>query len=161
LKRKTPRGVWALRGVTAAITLIVLVVVATVGYSAYEDYSGIRSGAASGSSLIAGSAVYDEATGGEIISFNVTVPNRGLYSVNVTIDCSSSNSAVACQRASALVPPGQSQLLRFVMTVSDVKQFLSSPDRQINGTVDLGLEPFASLSVGVNFTSFVQLPEGA
>jgi hypothetical protein len=161
LKRRTPGGVWALRGVTAAITLIVLIVVATVAYSAYEDYSGIRSGVASGNSLIAGSAVYNETSGAEIISFNVTVPNRGLYSVNVTIDCSSSNSAVACQRASASIPPGQSQMLRFVMTVSDVQQFLASSDHQINGTVDLGLEPFASLSVGVNFTSFVQLPEGA
>ena len=158
MKRRTPRGVWALRGVTAAIALVVIIVVATVAYSAYEDVDAFRSGAASGSKLITGSAAYDQSTGAETVSFNVTIPNQGMYPLDVTISCSSSNPAVHCQPATADVQPGQQQVLHFDMTVANVQQFLASSDHQVNGTVDMTLVPFASLSVGVNFTSFIQLP---
>lgn len=160
MKRRTPGGIWALRGVTATITIIVIIVVASVAYSAYEDYSGFRAGTASGGNLISGSASYNQGTGAETISFNVTVPNRGLYPLNVTISCASLNPDVHCPAASADVSPGGEQVLHFQMTVDNVQQFLASSDHQVNGTVDMTLVPFASLSVGVNFTSFVQLPGG-
>lgn len=160
MKGKTPGGIWALRGVTIAIVLVVIIVVATVAYSAYEDFNGVRQGTAGGGKLIVGRAIYDQATGAETVTFNVTVPNRGLYQLNVTISCSSANPDVSCKTGTAEVPPGQQQVLRFSLSVSNVQQFLASGDRQINGTVDMALEPFATMSVGVNFTSFVQLPGG-
>jgi hypothetical protein len=160
LKRRTPKGVWALRGVTVAVALVALLVVGSVAYSAYEDYSALRSGLASGNRPIAGTALYDQATGAETVSINVTVSNRGLYPLNVTISCSSSSPDVQCQTGGGVVPPGQQQVVRFEMTVSDVQQFLASGNHQVNGTVDLALEPFAELSVGVNFTGLIQVPGG-
>lgn len=161
MKRRTPKGIWALRGVTIAIALIVLLVIGTVAYSAYEDFEGVRSEVASGSHIAVGSVNYDQATGAETVNLNITVPNNGLYSLNVTVTCSSANVEVSCQRAQTVVPPGQQEVLHFVLGVANVGQFLSSGDHQVNGTVDFGLVPFASLSIGVNFTSFVQLPKGA
>jgi hypothetical protein len=160
LKRRTPRGIWALRGVTAAVATIVIVVVASVAYSGFEDFQGVRSELASGSHVPV-SASYDQATGTETVSLNITVPNRGLYPLNVTVTCSSASSDVSCQRAQAFVPAGGQQVLHFSLSVRDVPQFLSSQDHSISGTVFIGLVPFATLSVGVNFTSFVQVPRGA
>ncbi|MDG7011257.1 MAG: hypothetical protein JRN57_03960 [Nitrososphaerota archaeon] len=161
MKPRTPRGIWALRVVTVTVALAVVVVAATVAYSAYEDYSGFRSGLSAGNKMVVGNAVYDQATGAETISFNVTVPNRGLYPLNVSISCSSASPSVQCRNATSDILPGQQGVLHFSMTVADVQQFLGSADRQINGTVAMTLAPFASLSVGVNFTSFVRLPGGA
>ena len=161
MKRRTPKGIWALRGVTIAIALVVIVVVATIAYSGYEDFQGVRSELASGSHIAVGGAFYDQSTGAETVELNITVPNRGLYSLNVTVTCSSANPGVSCQRAQAVVPAGEQQVLHFSLAVSNVAQFLASGDHNINGTVVIGLIPFASISVGVNFTSFVQLPKGA
>lgn len=160
MKRKTPGGIWALRGVTVAIALVVLVVVATVAYSVYEDYSGVRSELSSGGHIATATAAYNQTTGSETITFNVPVPNRGLYSLNVTVSCASASSDVVCESAQADVPPGQEQVLYFTFTVNNVAQFLSSSGHAINGKVIMTLEPFASLSVASNFTSLVQLPPG-
>jgi hypothetical protein len=146
--------------VTAAVATVVIVVVASVAYSGFEDFQGVRSELASGSHVPV-SASYDQATGTETVSLNITVPNRGLYPLNVTVTCSSASSDVSCQRAQAFVPAGGQQVLHFSLSVRDVPQFLSSQDHSISGTVFIGLVPFATLSVGVNFTSFVQVPRGA
>lgn len=158
MKPKTPGGVWALRGVTAVIALVVIVAFLAVGFSAYQDYNGVRSELSSGNKLVSGSAVYNPASGAETISFNVTVPNRGVLSLNVTMSCSTSSAYVSCQTARADIPPGGAQVLHFVMAVSSVQQFLSSSDRQVNGTIAMTLVPFATLSIGLNFTKYVQLP---
>jgi hypothetical protein len=160
LKRRTPRGIWALRGVTVAIALVVLIVVATVAYSVYEDYSAVRSEISSGGHIATASAVYNQSADSEVISFNIEVPNGGLYSLNVTVACSSASSDVVCHSAQVDVPPGQEQTMYFSLTVNNLAQYLSSSDRTINGTVVMTLEPFASLSVASNFTSLVQVPQG-
>lgn len=157
MKRRTPRGIWALRAVTIAITLIVVIVIGTVAYSAYEDYAGVRSemagSGASGRAVLQGTS--------EIISINITVPNKGLYTLNVTVTCGQLNPNISCQPSQVSVPAGQQGVLHFEMTVANVQQFVASSNHRINGTVTIALEPFAGLSIGVNLGSYVQNPGGA
>ena len=157
-KRKTPRGIWALRGVTIAVALIVLIVIGTVAYSVYEDYSAVRPELAGGSQQAVGAAVLRGST--ETVSINITVPNRGLYPLNVTLNCDYPTANVVCQRTSVDVSPGGQGVLRFRMTVLDVSQFESSSNHVINGTVAISMEPFVSLTIGTNFTRFIN-PGGA
>jgi len=154
VKRKTPRGIWALRGVTVAIAVIVLLVVGSVFYSAYEDYSAVKAELAGGSQQAVGAAVLRGST--ETISINITVPNMGLYPLNVTLTCNYPTSNVVCQRTSVDVSPGGEGVLRFLMTVSDLSQFESSGNQVINGTVAISMSPFVGLTVGTDFGGFVK-----
>jgi hypothetical protein len=157
LKRKTPAGVWALRAVTATIALVVILVLGSVAYSAYEDYTAVRSELVGGSQQAVGRAVLQGSS--ETISINITVPNRGLYTLNVTVSCSYPTSNVVCLPSQVNVPAGQQDVLHFRMIVADVSQFENS-DRIINGTVDIAMGPFVSLSIGTNFGGSVSTGGG-
>ena len=154
MQRKTPKGIWALRGVTIAIALIVVVVIGTVAYSAYQDYTAVRSELTGGSNQAQGRGVLNGNT--YTVSINITVPNSGLYTLDVSISCDTVNPNISCSPAHVSVPGGQEQVLRFKMTVFDVKGYLASGDRTINGTVAIGLEPFANLNIGVDLSGYVQ-----
>jgi len=154
VKRKTPMGIWALRGVTVAVALIVLLVIGTVAYSAYEDYSAVRAELAGGSRQAVGAAVLRGSM--ETVSINITVPNDGLYPLNVTLTCNYPTPNVVCQRTSVNVSPGGEGVLRFRMTVSDVSLFENSGNRVINGTVAISMVPFVGLTVGTDFGGFVK-----
>ncbi|MDG6916164.1 MAG: hypothetical protein JRM85_01040 [Nitrososphaerota archaeon] len=156
MKTRTPRGAWALRGVSAVVALMVILVVGTVAYSAYQDYTAVKAelgaGEAVGSAALQGSA--------EVVSINITVPNRGIYTLNVTVSCAPTP-GVACQPAQVSVPPGGEGVLHFRMTVADVSQFLATPGQRIDGTVAIRLVPFAALTIGVDLGAFVKAPGGA
>ncbi len=152
-KRKTPKGVWALRAVTATIAIVVLIVIGTIAYSAYEDYDAIRSELAGGSRPAVAQAVIQGSS--EIVSINVTFANKGLYTLNVNLSCTYPTSNVVCQPSSVAVPPGQTGTLRFRMTVVDVAQFANSSDHKINGTVGIEMQPFVTLNVETDFGGFV------
>lgn len=154
VKRKTPIGIWALRGVTVAVFLVVMLVVGTVAYSAYEDYSAVKAELAGGSKQAAGVAVLRGPS--ETVSINITVPNNGLYPLNVTLACDYPTSNVVCQRTSVNVPPGGEGVLRFRMTVSNFSQFEDSGNQVINGTVSISMSPFVGLTVGTDFGGFVK-----
>ena len=154
MKTRTPKGVWALRGVSAAVAIAVMLVLGTVAYSAYQDYTGVRAELAPGSGGAVGSATLQGSA--EVVSINITVPNRGVYTLNVTVSCSPTP-GVTCQSAHVSVPPGGEGVLHFRMTVSDVTQFLATSQR-INGTVAMDLVPFAGLTVGVDLGGFVKAP---
>lgn len=152
MKAKTPRGIWALRAVTITITLIVLLALGAVAYSAYEDYSAVRTELGPGSGGSSGRVTMQGSS--EVVSINVTIPNRGLLPLNVTVSCDTGDPNIECQTARVDIPPGQDGVLSFKMTVVNLAQFTSS-NRHINGTVAMSLEPFASLKVGVNLGGFV------
>jgi len=154
VKRKTPTGIWVLRGVTVAVTLVVLLVVGTVVYSAYEDYSAVRAELAGGSQQAVGLAELRGSS--ETVSMNITVPNRGVYPLNVTLACSYPTPNVVCQRTSVDVSPGGEGVLRFRMTVANLSQFESSGNRAINGTVAISMTPFVGLTVWTDFGGFVK-----
>lgn len=153
MKRRTPKGIWALRGVTVAIVFVIVLVVAGAAYSAYEDFNAVRPYISDPSHPV-GSATLEGTTG--IVTFNVTIPNRGLFAINVTVSCDSPPAGVTCQRASVNVPPGQEQVLRFVMTIDNVQEFAAQPKHSINGTVSIGLVPFATLAANVDFGGIIQ-----
>ena len=153
MKRKTPRGIWALRAVSIAVALVVIIVIGTVGYSAYEDYTAVRAELSGGSQQAVGSAVLQGDA--ETVSLNITVPNRGLYALNVTVFCGAQQQAVVCQPSQVVVSPGAEGVLHFRMTVLDLPQFEASSDHRINCTVIISMEPFASVSIGTDFGGFV------
>jgi uncharacterized repeat protein (TIGR01451 family) len=153
LKRRTPKGIWALRAVTASVAIIVLVVVGALAYSAYEDYSAVRP-YISNPQHPAGTASTQGTTG--VITFNVTIPNRGVFALNVTVSCDSPPVGVTCQRASVNVAPGQQQVLLFTMTIANVQQFAAQSNHTINGTISMELAPFATLTATVNFGGIIQ-----
>jgi hypothetical protein len=153
LKRKTPKGIWALRAVSISVALIVVIVIGTVGYSAYQDYTAVRAELSGGSQQAVGRATIQGQS--EVVSLNITVPNQGLYTLNVTVVCGPQQLNVVCQPAQAVVPPGEQGVLRFQMTVQDLSQFEASSDHRINGTVVISMGPFASVSIGTDFGGFV------
>jgi hypothetical protein len=157
-KRKTPRGVWALRGVTIAIALVVILAVGTVVYSAYEDYSAVRPELSGGSSQPVGGITQNGNTA--TVSLTFTIPNAGLYTLNVTLTCDNSNPNVVCQAGHVSVPPGGKQVLRFNMTITNVQQYIDSGDRRINGTLAMALEPFVSISIGTDLSGLVNIEGG-
>ena len=154
VKRKTPLGIWALRGVTVAVAVVVLLVVGTVAYSAYEDYTAVKAELAGGSQQAIGAAVLRGPM--ESVSINITVPNNGLYPLNVTLSCDYPTPNVVCQGTSVDVSPGDQGVLRFRMTVLDVSEFEGSGDTMINGTVSISMAPFVGLTVGTDFGGFVK-----
>ena len=158
MKRKTPAGIWALRGVTVVVALAVLIVIGTLAYSGYEDYQGISSELAGGSQQAVGSAVFGGS--GETVSLDIAVPNRGLYPLDVTVTCSYPTSNVVCQPTKVYVPAGGQGVIHFRMTVADVSQFESSRNHVINGTVAIAMAPFVSLTIGTDFGGFVRAGSG-
>ena len=155
MKRKTPAGVWALRGVTVAVAVVVIVVVGTVAYSAYEDYTGIRSSLAGGANQ-APVTITGFSNGSESVVVEVPIPNRGLYTLNVSLSCTYPTSNVVCTPGSVSVPPGGEETLHFVMFVANAQQFLGSSNRTINGTVAIAMEPFATVSAVTDLGGFVE-----
>ena len=154
--RRTPRGIWALRAVTLTIALIAILVIGTVVFSAYEDYSAVKPEITGGSSHPIGSMTQDGNTA--VVSINFTVPNRGVYTLNVAVTCgSNSNPVVTCTEGRVSVPAGGQDVLRFKMTITDLKAYLASSDRRINGTVSMGLEPFVNLSVVTDLSGLVKV----
>ena len=152
--RKTPRGVWALRGVTIAIVLIVILVVGTVVYSAYEDYSAVKPELTGAS----GSPVGGTQNGNTaVVTLNFTIPNGGLYTLNVTLTCDSSNPNVVCQAGHVSVSPGGQQVLRVRMVITNIQQYVAAGDSRINGTLVMALEPFVSISIGTDLSGLVNI----
>jgi len=152
MKRKTPTGLKVIRGVSIAITLTLILVLGTVFYSAYQDWNGIKSELSGPSPQATGKAVMQGSS--EIVSINITVPNRGLYALNVTVSCAQ-QSNIVCSPAQVNVPAGEQGMLRFRMTVVDIAQYASSSSHRIDGTVAIQMVPFASLGIGVDLGGFV------
>jgi len=155
MKRTTPGGIWALRAVTATITIIVLVVVGTIAYSTYQDYSVIRSELPGTPNQPTGRIIQQGNTA--TVYINITIPNRGLYTLNVTVTCDRSNPNVVCAKAQVSVPAGGEQVLRVKMTVLNLQQYLASSNRRINGTVTAALEPFVSMTVVTDLSGLVKI----
>jgi hypothetical protein len=158
MKRRTPAGIWVLRGITVTVAVVVILVAGTVAYSAYEDYTAVRSELTAGPQQAVGRAIIQGSS--ETVSINITVPNRGLYTLNVTVSCDYPTSNVVCQPSQVSVPAGQEGVLRFKMTVADVMQFEDSGSTKINGTVAVRMEPFVSLLIGTDFGEFVSTGGG-
>ena len=153
VKKKTPRGMKVIRGVSVAITLTLILVLGTVLFSAYQDWNAVKSELSGPSPEATGRAVMQGPS--EIVSINITVPNRGLYTLNVTVSCTPQTNIV-CSRSGVSVPAGEQGTLRFKMTVVDLAQFVSSSSHRIDGAVAIQMVPFASVGIGVDLGGFVR-----
>ncbi len=152
MKHKTPTGLKVIRGVSIAITLTLILVLGTVLYSAYQDWNAVKSELSGPSPQATGKAVMQGSS--EIVSINITVPNKGLYALNVTVSCAAQTNIV-CSPSGVIVPAGEQRILRFRMTVVDMAQYASASNHRINGTVAISMVPFASLGIGVDLGGFV------
>ncbi|MDA4126324.1 MAG: hypothetical protein OK452_03840 [Thaumarchaeota archaeon] len=152
MKQKTPTGLKVIRGVSIAITLTLILILGTVFYSAYQDWNAVKSELSGPSPQATGRAVMQGAS--EVVSINITVPNKGLYALNVTVSCTP-QANIVCSPAQVNVPAGEQGMLRFRMTIVDVAQYASSSNHRIDGTVAIQMVPFASLGIGVDLGGFV------
>ena len=142
----------ALTGISLAVAIIVLLVVGTVGYSLYSDYNGIVGNLHQGGQGIqAGQTTVGSA---ERVTLNVTIPNKGMYTLSVAVACDPGQKfEIVCDPGSVSIAPGQQQVLRFAMTIGQFAQYQDSSDRRINGTLTVGLAPFLSFTVHVDLAS--------
>ncbi len=152
MKPRTPTGIKVLRTVSIAISLISFLVLGTVVYSAYTDYKAVQTefGGTGGQRPTLKITMQGVA---EVFSLNVTVPNRGVYALTVSLSCDSPSPNIICDPATVTVPAGQEKVLRFQMTINDYAQYLASGNRRINGTVGIQMLPFVTLSIGTDLGS--------
>ena len=133
-----------------AITLVVLVSFATVGYTVYADVSNVVNtigGSAATSLVTTTTVVQGSAT---VFYLNVTLANKGLYPVALSMSCLPPiESGITCNSPSITISPGQSQTLQFTMRVQNYSQ-IAAGGLHVDGQLVVALEPFASIAVAVN-----------
>lgn len=152
MKPKTPTGIKLLRVVSIAVTLISLVVIGSVLYSAYTDYRAVQDefGGAAGHRPTVN--ITTEGTA-RMVTLSFTVSNRGLYTLTVSLSCDNPPPDIVCSPASVNVPSGQEKVMQFQFTVSDYSKYAVPGSLHINGTVGVQMAPFVDLSVGTDFAS--------
>jgi hypothetical protein len=146
---------YSLRAVALVITLVSVVTLFTVGYTAYVDASNVLNTVSGGSqtSAIAAKTVVQGLTA--IVYMNVTLANSGLYPVVLSLVClPSSGSGIICTSPSITVLPGQSQTLHFMMTVENYSQTLAR-GLHVDGQVKVAMEPFVSINLAVDLGTLI------
>jgi len=153
LKPEHSTAARSMRAVSLVIVLVTVVTLFAVVYSAYEDASALTS-VKSGSSAASSKTVV---IGNDAEFFlNITLANAGILPFQAQVTCSAVQPSVSCTPASLTVNPGTSGTLHFEMTVNNYAQLENSTGGlNVNGTMTFGLVPFASLSVALNFGSFI------
>ena len=144
----------ALRAASLAITLVSIVSVSTIAYSAIADYDGVVGvfSHPAGSGPIEVRVVRQGE--GATAYVNVTVPNRGLYPLRLTFLClPPPGQGVTCTSADILISPRESGTFGFSVSVANVSMLQSGSNLRVGGNLSMGLEPFASITVRVDLTS--------
>lgn len=150
MKREPSILAHSLRAVVLVITLVSLVTFSTVGYSAYADVSNVLNAVKSGSPTSAITAETVVQGSAATVYLNVTLANKGVYPVILSLTClPPEKSGIACNSPSITVLPGQSQTLRFVMTVENYSQSAAG-GLHVDGQVQVTLWPCASVAVAVD-----------
>jgi len=155
LKRETSILARSLRAVALAITLVSLVTLSTVGYTAYADVSNVLNTVGGGGPTSAVTAKTVVRGSAAIVYLNVTLASKGLYPIILSLIClPPEGSGITCTSPSITILPGQSQTLHFMMTVENYTQS-TAEGLHVDGRVEVGLEPFASIVVAVDLGSLV------
>jgi hypothetical protein len=154
LKPNTPRGAKVLRGISIAVMLIVILVVVSVVYSAYSEYNVAMNEFRGGQGV---TSTTTRQGFSEIATVNITVPNKGLFPLNVTVACppAQQGANAYCESGTVTVPPGLQHVLTFRVVVNDFNAFLGGT-REINATVSINMQPFASVSFVVNLANYLR-----
>jgi hypothetical protein len=141
--------------VALVITLVSIVTFSTVGYTVYADVSDILNtvGGGTPTSAIAARTVVQGSAA--VIYLNVTLANKGLYPIALSLTClSPEESGITCTSPSITVLPGQSRTLHFIMAVENYIQSATG-GLHVDGQVEVTLEPFASIAVAVDLGSLI------
>ncbi|HZW85146.1 MAG TPA: hypothetical protein VFE91_04510 [Nitrososphaerales archaeon] len=159
MKHKKPGGIRALQAVSITLSVVVLLVIGTIGYSGYMDYRGVVSELSSGNNSLVSGKITNQGSAG-VLSLNITIPNGGVYTLDVSVSCDARAINVTCDQASVNVPAGKQEVLRFRMVIGNLAAYEASANKKINGTVAIQLEPFVSVSVGVDLGSLIRQGTG-
>jgi hypothetical protein len=150
----------SLRRVATVITLVVVVVAATLVYSAYADVSGFMGAASNPNSRVL--AIYEtQNASGIVLTVNATLSNRGFYPMNIIVACAtqSDNVGIRCGNATVNLQPGQTGTLSFAIVVTNMtiaSQIANGETVRIPGMVEAGLGSFASITDYVDFGSMIR-----
>lgn len=155
------RATWTVRGslriVAIAITLVSVITFSTILYSVYREYQSLSAaGALRG--VQAGGAIQGTSV---LFTVNGSIPNSGLYPIDLSfsIAAESGGQVIAKSTSPAVrLLPGQSRavsltsqlnLLSSLSNVTNPQRFLLNQSViSLVTTINAGLEPFASISIG-------------
>lgn len=157
MKREPSTAARSLRAVSLAITLIAIVTVSTVGYSAYQEFSALGPALGQGAGLT-GTPVNSTL----VITMNATIPNRGLYPI--VIKPSYTATAYGAKLSSAsfptvTLPPGSDQKVSTsgsidFLSVNDTtllsRMLLNGTQVTLTGNFSLSVQPFAGIWLAGN-----------
>ncbi len=150
----TLRG--SLRAVAIAITIISIITFTTMGYSIYREYETLSSsGALQGirsSGQIRGTSV--------VFSVSGSIPNKGLYPIDLSFSMDAESGGQVLARnttTTARLLPGENRVVNLTSQINLLSLTnVTNPQRFILNqsvislftTLNAGLEPFASISIG-------------
>ena len=149
MKREPSTASRALRAVSLVITLVSIVTFSTMGYSAFADLRGVISTLGSGGQGAASNLLVNGNSAE--LDFAYNVQNGGLYPLLISISCQPDASlSVSCSGGNVTIPAGATQQVRFAVSVADLTKLegaiAAGQQVRLNGTAQISLEPFATLS---------------
>ena len=138
-----------------AITLVTLVAVGSVAYSASQDYQGIAGsfGSRQGPALHVGII---QVGLGAVAWVNASILNKGLYPIQVSFSCDQPQPQnVTCTAREVIIAPGSNDDFDVKIVVPDLAAFTAGVTPHIPGNLTLRLDPFASMSLRVDLGSIL------
>ena len=154
MNREPSIAVSAFRAASMAITLVSIVAVSTIAYSAFEDFDGVVRvfSHPPGSGTIQVRVVQQGA--GATAYVNVSVANGGLYPLHLSFLClPPPGQGVSCTSSDVNIVPRSSGTFGFVVTVANVSMLQPGSGLRVGGSMGMALEPFASMTISVDFSS--------
>jgi hypothetical protein len=149
----------SLRSASLVITLLSVLVFSTIAYSAYADANGVLKVFGAGSSSSTAPVSVTSTTQGNTtdLTFNVTLQNNGLYPIEVSGSCASTPGGLnaTCNMPTTTIGPGQSTSFQFTLGVVGLSVQGAAGNEPLYVDFKVALEPFVSVSVTANLSSFI------
>jgi hypothetical protein len=156
LKRATWTVRGSFRGVAIAIALVSVITFSTIGYSVYREYQSLfPAGGIKGISpsiVVQGTKV--------VLALNGSIPNSALYPIDLSFSIAAESGGQLLTKStstSVKLMPGQNRavnltseidLLSLANVTNPQRFLLNQSSISLVATVNAGLEPFASISLG-------------
>lgn len=150
----------SLRVASFSITLSAIVILGTIGYSIFEEFNYLFSGP---SDLF--KFKQEERNGNMEIVLDLTIPNKGMYPLELSIDVSVTARGEELAEGSSgtlVIPPGSVERILLELDVhrDDLLELMpiEEGDVGLNVTLRAGFQPFAfiTVSAGQSFVENVQ-----
>ena len=156
MKRATWTVRGSFRGVAIAITLVSVITFSTMGYSIYREYQSLTaSGGIKGvkaTTVVQGTKV--------VFALNGSIPNSGLYPIDLSFSIAAESGGQLLTKStstSVKLLPGQNRAVNLtsqidllsLANVTNPQRFLLNQSTiSLITTINAGLEPFASITIG-------------